>query len=88
MTDDELIAFLGLQGVNKALAQRLVASMTPEKRATYDKMRDVEKWAQGEGPRPEGVIVDFGRKRKWRGRTNGREAGPMGRSGAARPGFI
>ena len=59
MTDDELAEFLGLKG--KVGCAELMAKITPEKRAVYERMHEVETeivlWQQGVGPKPKGVII-------------------------------
>ncbi len=59
MTDDELADFLGIKG--KQGCAVILANITPEKRATYERMREVETevhlWQRGVGPKPEGVII-------------------------------
>ena len=53
MTDQELADFIN---VDVSLLPKVVK--TPEQRALYEKMRDVELWANGAPiPKPEGVIV-------------------------------
>jgi hypothetical protein len=65
MTDAELQVFLGIAG-KKGCAE-IMASITPEQRAVYDRMADVEReielWQAGLGPKPEGVIVCRGHSR-------------------------
>lgn len=59
MTDDEMAVFLGIEG--KVGCAEIMANITPEKRAVYERMREVETelhlWQQGVGPRPTGVII-------------------------------
>ncbi len=64
MTDEQLAAFLNL---NPAEAAIVLPKLSPERRATYDRMQQVaieaELFAQGLGPRPQGVLIDFDRTR-------------------------
>lgn len=59
MTDTELAAFLGIAGHSKA--PKIIAELTPEKRALYDQMANLETeialWQDGLGPKPTGVII-------------------------------
>jgi hypothetical protein len=72
MTDDELLIFVGVKG--KEGAAKFLASLTPEKRALYDRMKQVEieaaLWVEGLGPKPEGVLIDTvrdtNRRKAWR----------------------
>lgn len=52
MNDEQLAAFIGV-----TMEQLPLLKITPEKRAVYDKMFEVELWDKGLGPLPEGVIV-------------------------------
>ncbi len=65
MTDEELGQFLGLP---KALAATHVPTITPERRAVYEKMRAVEiltpLWQTGVEPYPSDVSVNRGRRKK------------------------
>lgn len=55
MTDDELIAFLGIE--QESFRDRFIASVTPIQRQMFDRMREVELYDQGKGPCPPGVIL-------------------------------
>lgn len=59
MTDDELMAFLGITKAVERTA--IMATITPEQRATYESMArvefDLKLWVDGVGPKPAGVIV-------------------------------
>lgn len=59
MTDAELEQFLGIAG-KKGCAE-IMAAITPEQRATYEHMAEVEEdirlWQLGVKPLPPGVIV-------------------------------
>jgi hypothetical protein len=59
MTDAELIEYLNLTPYQAAI---IMPQITPEKRALYDRMRQVaheaELWAAGAGPKPAGVLID------------------------------
>ena len=81
MSDDELIEWLGLARVKPEERDKIMASITPERRALYEHMHQVEMelilWQNGVGPKPSDVIVckdrpytqnddvDFGSQR-WR----------------------
>jgi hypothetical protein len=72
MTDDELLDFIGVKG--KEGAAKILASITPEKRALYERMKQVEieaaLWVDGLGPKPQGVLIDTvrdtRRRKAWR----------------------
>jgi hypothetical protein len=72
MTDEELIKYLGIENEPKAL--KAIGMFTPERRALYDRMKQVELeaelWAVGLGPKPQGVLIDTERstkrRRAWR----------------------
>lgn len=64
MSDAELATFLGLDGMDGFSVARVIRTITPAKRAVYEKMRDVELWDKGLGPLPDGVMVDRDRKRR------------------------
>ncbi len=59
MTDAELQVYLGIAG--KEGADKIMASITPEKRALYESMAavetEIELWQLGLAPKPVGVIV-------------------------------
>lgn len=59
MTDEQLAAYLGLTlDPNR---DQIMANLTPEARAMYERMAQVETeiglWQQGLGPKPTGVIT-------------------------------
>lgn len=58
MTDDELAAWLNLTPAEAAI---IIPKLTPERRATYERMagvyNEVVLWEAGVGPLPAGVIV-------------------------------
>lgn len=68
MTDDEMAAFLGIEGHPKAPA--VIAGLPPVQRALYERMAqvciEVELYAAGLGPRPVGVLLDFDKPRRKR----------------------
>lgn len=69
MTDEQMAVFMGLEPSNpKHMA--IVADLTPEKRALYESMADVEcqlkLWIEGLGPKPAGVMIDMPRGRRRR----------------------
>lgn len=59
MTDTELEVFLGIAGTKDRAA--IMATITPEKRALYDRMAGLESeislWQAGLAPKPKGVII-------------------------------
>ena len=57
MTDSELIKFCGLADWTPELQAKFIATLAPERRELFEKMREVELWDHGFGPKPEGVIV-------------------------------
>ena len=61
MNDAELAEFLGLARIKPEERDTIMASITPEERAMYEHMHQVEAdlvlWQNGVGPKPEGVIV-------------------------------
>ena len=63
MTDTELVEYLNL---TPEQALRIIPNITPERRATYDRMKRVEQeanaWAAGKGPKPQGVLLDGPRR--------------------------
>lgn len=62
MTDAELAAFLGIGKEDPEKVARVIASLTSQKRATYERMAQVERelqlYEQGLGPKPQGVMID------------------------------
>jgi hypothetical protein len=73
MTDDEVATFCGL-APDDPLRGKFVATLTPEKRALFERMANVEielaLWQDGLGPKPQGVLIDTvkstARRRAWR----------------------
>lgn len=71
MTDAELAAYLHLSADDAAI---ILPKITPEKRALYARMQEVEReaalWMEGLGPKPQGVLIDtdrdIKRRRGWR----------------------
>jgi hypothetical protein len=61
MTDDELMEFLGIKRLAPEGRAKIMATITPEKRALYDRMANLETevalWQEGLGPKPDGVII-------------------------------
>lgn len=57
MTDAELLVYLGIQNEPADVQARIMATMTPQRRAITEKMRDIELWDQGFGPKPSGVFI-------------------------------
>lgn len=59
MTDAELAAYLGIAG--EPYEARFMAGVTPERRALYERMKEVEDdvrlWQAGVGQKPTGVIL-------------------------------
>ena len=68
MSDAELAKFLGIEGEPKA--DKFIAGLSPEKRAVFDRMAEVENevalWLEGLGPKPQGVLIDTVRDTKRR----------------------
>ena len=68
MTDAELTEYLHLTPAEAAI---VIPKLTPERRAVYDRMKQVEidaaLWVEGLGPKPQGVLIDTERstKRRW-----------------------
>ena len=73
MTDDELATFCGL-AADDPLRGKFITTLTPEKRALFERMANVEievdLWQAGLGPKPVGVLIDTvadtKRRRAWR----------------------
>jgi hypothetical protein len=61
MTDDELMEFIGIKRCSPEARAKIMARITPAKRAHYESMADtvveLNLWAAGLGPKPQGVIV-------------------------------
>lgn len=61
MTDEQLAQFLGLDRCTPAQRAKVLHSITPQKRATYERMAVVEieldLWKCGLGPKPRGVLI-------------------------------
>lgn len=60
MTDQELAAFCGFKPTDdQAKVAAIIAGMTSQTRALYEKMRQIEMWDATDGlvPLPAGVIV-------------------------------
>lgn len=74
MTDEQLEVFLGIANETPENRAKILRSLTPAKRALYDRMADIETelklWEMGLGPRPTGVLIDsvrsVRRRRAWR----------------------
>jgi hypothetical protein len=69
MNDTELAEYLGL---TPAEALIVLPKLTPERRALYDRMKQVEMeaalWQAGLGPKPKGVLIDTERDMRRRNR--------------------
>lgn len=67
MTDQELAAYLHLSPADAAI---VIPKLTTAQRAVYDRMKQVEieaaLWAEGLGPKPQGVLIDTERSTKRR----------------------
>lgn len=67
MTDAELADYLHLTPHEAAI---VIPKLTPEKRAVYDRMKQVEieaaLWLGGLGPKPQGVLLDTERSMRRR----------------------
>ena len=65
MTDAELAVYLGID--DDPRWPRAIAKLEPQRRATYERMADVEMelkvWQAGAAPMPKGVIVCHEHKR-------------------------
>ena len=59
MSDDELIDFLAIRDYPADIRAKFIAAISPERRALFDKMKEVERWDQEgqKGPMPENVIL-------------------------------
>lgn len=72
MTDSQLSSYLGLD--NDPNRERIMAAITPEQRAAYDRMAalelEISLWHQGLGPKPAGAILCGEPKRKIDGRSS------------------
>jgi hypothetical protein len=74
MDDDELAKYLGIADIAPEKRAKFIASIPPERRRLYERMKQVEieaaLWAQGLGPKPQGVLIDTERstrrRRAWR----------------------
>lgn len=64
MTDEQLAKYLCIE--NAPNRDLVIAKIGPTERATYERMAQVEMelslWQAGLGPKPTGVLIDFGRK--------------------------
>lgn len=62
MTDEQLATFLGLDRCTPGDREKILRSITPLRRATYERLAKVEAelnvWQCGLGPKPRGVLVD------------------------------
>lgn len=71
MTDAELAEYLNITSAEAAV---IIPKLSPQKRAVYDRMAQVEVeaklWMAGVGPKPQGVLIDterdIERRRGWR----------------------
>lgn len=67
MTDAELAEYLHLTPTEAGI---VIPKLTPERRALYDRMKQVEieaaLWAEGLGPKPQGVLIDTERSTRRR----------------------
>jgi hypothetical protein len=71
MNDAELAGYLHLTPAEAAI---VIPKLTPERRAAYERMKQVEidvtLWVEGLGPKPRGVLLDTERstkrRRAWR----------------------
>lgn len=68
MTDAALAIFLGIDKEPKCA--EVIAHMTPERRASYERMAGMETelklWQAGLAPKPNGVLIDYARGRRSR----------------------
>jgi hypothetical protein len=73
MTDDEIATYCGV-AADDPLRPKFIATLTPQKRALFDRMKQVEieaaLWVAGLGPKPQGVLIDTvrstRRRKAWR----------------------
>jgi hypothetical protein len=69
MTDEQLIKYLGIKG--EPFAQAMIDGLRPGHRAAYERMfelqNEVDRWMDGDGEKPSGVLLDFPkqRRRRW-----------------------
>lgn len=67
MNDTELAEYLNLTPDEAAI---VLPTLTPQRRALYDRMKQVEieasLWAEGLGPKPQGVLIDTERSTRRR----------------------
>jgi hypothetical protein len=71
VNDQELAAYLHLSNHEAAI---VIPKLTPERRAVYDRMKQLEVeaalWTAGLGPKPAGALIDTvrttQRRRSWR----------------------
>ena len=64
MTDAEMMVFLGIADdptLTPEQREKFINGLSSDQRAMFEKMRAVEMWDQGLGPRPDGVIA-YGHK--------------------------
>lgn len=74
MTDEQLVHFLGIAAESAENKAKILRSLTPARRALYDRMATLESeltaWECGLGPKPKGVLIDtvrsVRRRRGWR----------------------
>lgn len=63
MTDEQLASYLNLTADEAAI---VIPKLTPQKRATYERMSVVEAelalWQAGLGPKPQNVLIDIDRR--------------------------
>jgi hypothetical protein len=68
MTDAQLVEFLNIGDLSPGDQEKVLQSLTAERRALYDRMEELETelrlWRMGLGPKPTGTLIDFPRKRK------------------------
>lgn len=61
MSDEQLSAFLGIDRLGWVQRTKIMLTITPDKRALYDRMAnletEVELWQAGLAPKPAGVII-------------------------------
>jgi len=57
MTDEELFRWLGLEqdGIDLGKAKAYVTALPPERREVFERMRALELWDNGFGPKPDWV---------------------------------
>ena len=66
MTNEEMFKFLGFDrdGVDPAKAKAYISVLTPEDRELFERMRAIELWDNGFGPKPTFPVILCHERRK------------------------